>query len=207
MGRSRLHHTPVSNQIYSQPTEEVNATASSSSSEPITPPVVEARSTIVQDPGRVNRLLYSQQPVTQSLLTALLAPNLQTLYPPVERRLMTLTNLANLIHILENTPNENAVPPGFLDPVRVPPTDEQIEAATAVEVPQGEDTGTCSVCQDTFEPDQDARKILHCGHTFHLECIDTWFEQASTCPTCRYDIREYQANPPAEPPSSLDDVE
>lgn len=212
MGRGGLQQAVASNQIYSRPTGEPTVTAASSTSEPLSQSTPQETSTNAQVAGR--RLLYTQQqPLTQSLLTALLAPNLQTIYPPVERRLMTLTNLANLIHYLDNTSTglENAIPPGFLDPVRIPPTEDQIDAATVVEVPQDQETATCSVCQDSFEAEQEARKILHCGHLFHLECIDTWFEQASTCPTCRYDIREYQANnpPPAEipPQSDLDGVE
>ena len=26
---------------------------------------------------------------------------------------------------------------------------------------------------------------LNCGHDFHIECIDRWFENRNTCPICR----------------------
>ena len=41
----------------------------------------------------------------------------------------------------------------------------------------------CPVCACEFEDGEVVRK-LPCSHAFHQECIDTWFEQSTTCPNC-----------------------
>ena len=43
----------------------------------------------------------------------------------------------------------------------------------------------CSICQDNFENDKIIRQLKNCKHVFHLNCVDTWFTNRSTCPTCR----------------------
>ena len=44
----------------------------------------------------------------------------------------------------------------------------------------------CSIC---FEQVRSANspntKRLHCGHSFHLDCILEWFVQSDECPVCR----------------------
>ncbi|CAF1686895.1 unnamed protein product, partial [Adineta ricciae] len=40
----------------------------------------------------------------------------------------------------------------------------------------------CSICQQAFVRPKIGTK---CGHTFCQECIDNWFKQNSTCPSCR----------------------
>ena len=51
----------------------------------------------------------------------------------------------------------------------------------------------CSVCQHHSEPDTETStwRALYCGHSFHRDCIDQWFEQNVLCPVCRADIRDY----------------
>ncbi|XP_071111299.1 E3 ubiquitin-protein ligase TTC3-like [Haliotis cracherodii] len=41
----------------------------------------------------------------------------------------------------------------------------------------------CAICHEELE-NQETRD-LDCGHTFHVECIRTWFKEQSTCPNCR----------------------
>jgi len=50
----------------------------------------------------------------------------------------------------------------------------------------------CSVCQHHSEPDTESStwRALYCGHSFHRDCIDQWFEHHVLCPVCRADIRE-----------------
>lgn len=48
---------------------------------------------------------------------------------------------------------------------------------------------TCSICRDNFSELSVVRK-LSCGHIFHIECIDTWFETNIRCPLCRVDLRD-----------------
>lgn len=42
-------------------------------------------------------------------------------------------------------------------------------------------TDTCSICLDKLKNIQ----TLHCGHSFHRECIQKHFEYDSRCPMCR----------------------
>ena len=79
----------------------------------------------------------------------------------------------------------------FLDQrVSVFPSPEQIEAGTILTTSVQTQEDNCSICQDPIEQDQVMRIIRHCTHRFHQECIDTWFQQHVSCPTCRHDIRE-----------------
>jgi hypothetical protein len=78
----------------------------------------------------------------------------------------------------------------FMDPVVVRPTQDQIAAATDVIVLEEPLETNCAICQDRMEAQNPTRKIRACGHSFHTECIDTWFERSVSCPVCRHDIRD-----------------
>lgn len=82
----------------------------------------------------------------------------------------------------------------FMDPVVVRPTRDQIAAATDVIVLDEALETNCAICQDRMEAQNPTRKIRACGHSFHTECIDTWFERSVSCPVCRHDIRELATN-------------
>lgn len=44
----------------------------------------------------------------------------------------------------------------------------------------------CLVCLCDFEPDEETRKLVKCGHLFHRECIDQWLTTGrNSCPLCR----------------------
>ncbi|KAL5580693.1 hypothetical protein UlMin_013135 [Ulmus minor] len=43
----------------------------------------------------------------------------------------------------------------------------------------------CVICLSCFEDDDVGRNLPKCGHCFHLECIDMWFDSHSNCPICR----------------------
>lgn len=73
--------------------------------------------------------------------------------------------------------------------VIVSPTIEQIENASTVYRNINEIEDLCTICQDGYEINQEMRKLIHCNHIFHKECIDTWFRENVHCPTCRHDIR------------------
>jgi hypothetical protein len=78
--------------------------------------------------------------------------------------------------------------------VVVRPTTEQIENATRliryrdIENPLAE---FCPISLEEFNDDDEVRQILHCGHIFHQNQFQQWFESNSRCPICRYDIRNY----------------
>jgi hypothetical protein len=77
----------------------------------------------------------------------------------------------------------------FTEPVTVRPTQEQINAATTL-IEIANSTELCAICQDSIVNElQQVRRINHCQHMFHNNCISQWFNRNVRCPTCRYDIR------------------
>ncbi|KAL8128577.1 hypothetical protein V2J09_017732 [Rumex salicifolius] len=63
----------------------------------------------------------------------------------------------------------------------------------------GEDA-VCCICLSRFV-DGDALRELPCSHFFHSECVDRWLRINATCPLCKFDIGERNANPPPPQPS------
>ena len=54
---------------------------------------------------------------------------------------------------------------------------------------------TIAVCQEPLINENNSNRnfircINHCGHCFHKDCIDRWFETSCKCPMCRIDIRD-----------------
>ncbi|KAF2705614.1 hypothetical protein K504DRAFT_332563, partial [Pleomassaria siparia CBS 279.74] len=44
----------------------------------------------------------------------------------------------------------------------------------------------CLVCLSDFEEDEEARRLVNCGHLFHRVCIDQWLTTGrNSCPLCR----------------------
>jgi hypothetical protein len=86
--------------------------------------------------------------------------------------------------------NAGALPffPGFAESVLVRPTQHQIESGS--ELIEGILNQSCAVCQDVIVASDPCRRIRHCGHTYHRNCIDQWFERNVRCPVCRHDIRD-----------------
>lgn len=115
-------------------------------------------------------------------------------------------SLLNLFNILGNMPLSNSIrsrgfatgsiPSSFLEPVVVRPTSEQVESGSTRTFP-GSDS-VCAICQDSIPENQMARRLTSCGHTFHISCIDTWFQRDVRCPTCRHDIRDSNQQPSQE---------
>jgi hypothetical protein len=48
----------------------------------------------------------------------------------------------------------------------------------------------CVICRELMIQDSIVKKINRCNHIFHVNCIDTWFDDNITCPHCRQDIRD-----------------
>ncbi|KAK4419961.1 E3 ubiquitin-protein ligase ATL42 [Sesamum alatum] len=44
----------------------------------------------------------------------------------------------------------------------------------------------CAVCLSRFEDAEILRLLPRCRHAFHMNCIDKWLENHSSCPLCRY---------------------
>ncbi|XP_074287533.1 RING-H2 finger protein ATL80-like [Silene latifolia] len=43
----------------------------------------------------------------------------------------------------------------------------------------------CAICLSEFTDGDLMRVLPHCGHVFHVTCIDKWLETNSSCPSCR----------------------
>ncbi|PRQ47180.1 putative transcription factor C2H2 family [Rosa chinensis] len=43
----------------------------------------------------------------------------------------------------------------------------------------------CAICLGEFAEGDEIRVLPHCGHVFHVGCIDTWLGSHSSCPSCR----------------------
>lgn len=52
-------------------------------------------------------------------------------------------------------------------------------------------TGECAICITTFTNEEafNTEFLLKCGHMFHKECSDKWFEKNPTCPLCKKKVR------------------
>lgn len=135
---------------------------------------------IPQNPGVLNRTMLT------TLLAGLHSSPLDiSIRPFLNDRTNNLNSLTALANLLLRS--ENAFIPN-MEPVIVRPTEEQIAGATLLGNPDSDHD--CAVCQDIISSEQQGRKINHCGHWFHKDCIDPWFQQNVQCPVCRYDIRE-----------------
>jgi hypothetical protein len=56
---------------------------------------------------------------------------------------------------------------------------------------KGSSSVDCAVCLDNFKMGDKCRLLPNCGHSFHVQCIDSWLLQTPICPICRT-----IANPP-----------
>lgn len=48
----------------------------------------------------------------------------------------------------------------------------------------------CEICHDAIQNDDILRMINVCNHSFHQECVDSWFENNKICPYCRCNVIE-----------------
>lgn len=80
--------------------------------------------------------------------------------------------------------------------VVIRPTDEQIQNASrlirygSIENPLSE---TCPISLEEFNDNDEVRQLLPCGHIFHQNQFQEWFQTNVRCPVCRYDIRNYRS--------------
>ncbi len=85
----------------------------------------------------------------------------------------------------------------FFEPVRVGANINILRTATNLESYTNEDNiqdpeRLCSICQQNYTVGSIIRKINHCKHYYHQNCLDQWFENNVKCPECQYDIRTTQ---------------
>nr|CAH8841610.1 unnamed protein product [Trichobilharzia regenti] len=46
----------------------------------------------------------------------------------------------------------------------------------------------CEICLNEYQ-NYDRLRHLPCGHAFHMNCIDVWLRESTTCPKCRAGVR------------------
>ncbi|XP_064174677.1 E3 ubiquitin-protein ligase Praja-2 [Anguilla rostrata] len=47
----------------------------------------------------------------------------------------------------------------------------------------------CQICFSSYTEGEELR-MLPCLHDYHVQCIDRWLKESSTCPICRVDVSE-----------------
>lgn len=49
----------------------------------------------------------------------------------------------------------------------------------------------CSICLGEYEEREILRVMPSCRHNFHCACIDIWLQKQTTCPICRFPLKEF----------------
>jgi hypothetical protein len=144
------------------------------------------------------------RPVSQpvSYFTNTISPSTVSYFtnpPSTNDPLSSISSISNILNSLLNTDTISTTSPisilpinitSFLDQrVDVAPNSEEIRNATSIITPTRNMTDNCAICQDEMLSGQELRRINHCNHMYHRECIDVWFNRNVHCPTCRHDIR------------------
>jgi hypothetical protein len=128
---------------------------------------------------------------SEELLQTLLNDFMNTAIPPQRNRQQN--PFRNIMSMFTTTvPLSTTIPVTVpltqnLEPVIVRPTQNQINTATNI-ISTTATSEICSICQESLA-NSEVRRIHHCRHMFHRNCIDRWFEQNVRCPVCRHDIR------------------
>ena len=52
------------------------------------------------------------------------------------------------------------------------------------EASRQEDSHDCAICYRTYEAEEQVR-TLHCGHFYHISCVDPWLLKKNSCPICK----------------------
>jgi hypothetical protein len=94
----------------------------------------------------------------------------------------------------------------FLEPVRISCNINVLRNSTELELVNNyisseneEPDRLCSICQEKYIENQIIRKIKHCKHIYHQNCLDQWLENNIKCPECQYDLRTHVPTPPPPP--------
>ncbi|CAE6055810.1 unnamed protein product [Arabidopsis arenosa] len=88
------------------------------------------------------------------------------------------------LRTLSASPRDQALDPAVLDKIPI-----FVYSSNSKNPPPPEEKEECSVCLSEFEEEDEGRLLPKCGHSFHVDCIDTWFRSRSTCPLCRAPVQ------------------
>jgi predicted transcriptional regulator len=143
--------------------------------------------------SRVTAPTYMTTPFTNSSIRLFSIPPLPPRYDraPGDRIARELfaqldQNSAALAHLLELT-----APMVSQEPVRVGLNAEQISTGTRqITISDITTDTTCAICMETIESGNVCRRLNHCNHLFHEDCIMQHFQTNVRCPLCRHDVRD-----------------
>lgn len=82
--------------------------------------------------------------------------------------------------------------PRGLDPAVIE-TFPTFEYSVVKELKEGKGELECAVCLNEFEDDETLRLLPRCSHVFHPNCIDSWLSSHTTCPVCRFNLDDLEA--------------
>lgn len=143
--------------------------------------------------------------ISQYATTANRAPSVETvfsttnstapyaLYTNLLRSLLpTSMNTRNITVRLDDSLSEME---RLFQPVVIHPTPQQIERAVRRvayrDIVRPRNT-TCPISLEEFHDEDLVSIIRQCGHIFHTQHLNDWFNTNTRCPVCRYDIRDYR---------------
>lgn len=69
-------------------------------------------------------------------------------------------------------------------------TDAQTASLPGIKIDSRVEGTTCAVCCMEFDLEEDACRLPRCKHVYHRECVEPWFKENKTCPTCKTDVFE-----------------
>ena len=138
----------------------------------------------------------SNSPLIQSLLRTFMTPSTtsQLSSSSILRSLLDQRNTP--ITLMDFEIDGITIPISFsASTANTAPTREIINNATETFVysSSNNDNTTCPITLESFIEGETICKIKHCGHVFKDDALKRWFTRNPYCPSCRYDIRDYEA--------------
>ena len=138
---------------------------------------------------------FNQRPRTQSYRRPMYeqSSSSRTLLPNIELSFLEsdIQSIPTLINSLLNDPLESNTTSSSLTSLRTIIENTEIINSDSLDLST---IDNCSICQNTIEPNTILRKINNCSHYFHINCIDNWLKDHTTCPICRQPINNANAN-------------
>jgi len=135
---------------------------------------------------RVNQVRQPVQPVQP------VQPAVVITERDIDNTILNMLNNNDFNRIIYTAFGGLAPPNRSMDAVVVAPTEAQISNGSTLHTALAESDTPCSICQDNIQEGEIIRRVSFCGHLFHRNCIDTWYQRNVHCPVCRHDIREVQ---------------
>jgi hypothetical protein len=63
-----------------------------------------------------------------------------------------------------------------------------------IKISHSEIQGDCSICRESLSAGVEAVvRLNHCQHQYHINCINTWLNEHSTCPLCRNELNQNES--------------